>query len=155
MAALSSFDDLVAFLARENVPHDIDREAQVVELPTNEASLPGRLYLRWEKHVPFINMVQFVAIDVPVARIAELERAIARLNNKLDVPGFGLDDANRRLYNRTCIPVPAGIEPALLNQLGLGCITQAKQFAPAFRAVIDGKPGADILAIADAVLAGR
>ena len=147
MSALTSFDDLVAFLDANKFPHKLDRAGQVVELPTNDPNLPGNLYLRWDKQLPFIQLIQFVIHDVPAARIADLCRAIVMLNNKIEFPGFGFDDENRRLYNRTVVPVVPSIDPMLLNRLGQGCVKQAQAFAPAFKAVVGGKAGTDILAL--------
>src|SRR5258706_16411562 len=134
MSALTSFDDLVAFLAANKFPHQLDRAGQVVELPTNDPSLPGNLYLRWEKQLPFIQFIQFVIADVPVARVNDVSRACVLLNNKIEVPGFGFDDDARRLYNRTVVPVVPSIDPMLVNRLGQGCVKQAQAFAPAFKA---------------------
>jgi len=157
MRGLTSFEDLVAFVTTHKVPHKLDRDLQVVELPSNDTTLPDVLYVRWEKHIPFVTMIQFALVDLPVSRITDLEHAIVVLNNKLDVPGFGLDGASRRLYNRLAIPVlpPDGIDPMMLNQLGMGCVKQAHQFAPAFRAVAQGRSGSDILALAEAALADQ
>lgn len=153
MRRLTTFDELVAFVTENKLPHKLDREARVLELPANEATLPGDLYMRWEPQLPFVTLIQFVIMDVPGSRIADLERAIVVLNNKLDFGTFGMDEPSRRLYHRVTVPVHEGIDPTVLNQFGFGCVKQARQYAPAFRAVVDGKPGAEILALAEHALA--
>jgi hypothetical protein len=153
MRRLTTFDELVAFVTENKLPHKLDREGRVLELPSNDETVPGDLHMRWEAHLPFVTLIQFVIMDVPAARIADVERAIVILNNKLDFGTFGMDEPSRRLYHRVTVPVHEGIEPTVLNQFGFGCVKQARQYAPAFRAVVDGKPGADILAIAERTLA--
>ena len=88
---------------------------------------------------------------VPAERVREVEAAMARLNNRLEVGGFGLDHENLRLYCRLTVPVfpTEGINPMTLNQLGHGVVRNGKEFLHAFRQVIDGKPGDQIAEIFD------
>jgi hypothetical protein len=150
MPGLTTFDQLLAFLAENKFPHAVDRAHQVVELPSKAAPLPGNLLVRWEKRLPFVQFIQFMIDDIPEARLGELEGAIARINCALEVPGLGLDHARRRLYFRLTMPVfaPEGIAPTTFHRMGQACVAQAKDLRDAFQAVVDGQPGAEIERIA-------
>ena len=157
MPGLTTFDQLLSFLAENKFPHAVDRAHQVVELPSKAAPLPGNLLIRWEKRLPFVQFIQFMIDDVPAARIQELEGAIARINCALEVPGVGLDHARRRLYFRLTMPVfaPEGIAATTFHRMGQACVAQAKDLHAAFQAVVDGNPGAEIERIAREKRAAR
>lgn len=157
MASLQSFDDLVAFLVENKLPHRLDVAHQLVELPSNAAPLPGNLYLRWEKTVPFMQIIHFMLENLPEDRLSEVEAAIARLNNTLEVGGFGIDHEQRRLYCRLTVPVlpPDGINPMTLNQLGIGVVRNARTFVDPLKEVVEGKPGTTIIELVKATIAQR
>ncbi len=146
MAAVHTFEQLVTFLNDNKFPYKMDPAHQVLELPSKAAPMPGNLYIKWEKTVPFLQLIQFMIENVPEARIADVLEAIARLNNKLEVGGFGFDHDRRRLYCRLTVPVfaPDGINPTTLNQIGAGVVRNAKEFVEPLRAVVEGKPGAEV-----------
>lgn len=152
---LTSFDDLANLLARDKTNHRIDRETQAIELPTNDPSLPGNLYIRWDKQLPFVQLIQMSLLDIPEARIADVERAIVVLNNEIEMPGFGMDEAARRLYFRVVVAVvpPHGVDADTMYQLAQGTVRNARLYQPAFKAVVDGKSGGDIVALAQATIA--
>ncbi len=149
MSALTSFDDLASLLDRDKTKHVIDRQHQVIEIPTDAPPLPGNLYLRWEKQVPFVQLIHAVLLDVPSARVLDIERAITVLNNAIALPGFGFDEDSRRLYYRIVVPVfpPQGIEAEVLQRLVEGCVRTARQYQTAFMAVVAGRSGGDIVEI--------
>jgi hypothetical protein len=150
MAPVTTFQQLVAFLVENNFPHGADAAAQIVELPSNAAPLPGNLYIRWETKIPFIQIIHLVIDNLPADRLKELETAVVVLNNALELPGFGVEHANRRLYCRFTVPVipPEGISSTTLNQLGMACVAHARDFLAAFQAVVAGRPGSEIVNLA-------
>src|SRR5262249_45665839 len=127
MAVVLSFEQLLQFLVDNKVPHNRDLERQLIELPSNAAPLPGNRYLRWEKSVPFLQIIHFMIENVPVDRIRELETAIIRLDNKLEVGGFGFDHDMRKLYCRLVVPVYPhdGLNPMTLDKLTHGVVSNA------------------------------
>lgn len=149
MPTLTSFDELASLLERDKTKHAIDRQHQVIELPTDAPPLPGNLYLRWEKHAPFVQLIHGVILDVPAPRVLDIERACAVLNNAIVLPGFGLDENSRRLYYRVVVPVfpPQGIEAEVLQRIVEGTIRTARQYQPAFMAIVAGRSGGDIVEI--------
>jgi len=154
---LTTFDELVNLLVKDNTNHRLDRENQAIELPQKMPGLPGSLYLRWEKELPFVQLIQMSLVEIPQARVADVERAIVILNNKIEMPGFGLDEAVRNLYFRVVVPVvpPHGIDAEALYQLAQGTVRNAKLYQAAFKAVVDGTSGGDIVALAQASIAAQ
>jgi len=158
MEGFLDFGALVSFLESNKFPHAVNREAQLVELPSNAAPLPGNLIVKWEKKLPFFSMIQFMIENVPEDRVRDVETAITRLNCALEIPGLGFDHTTRRVFFRLVIPVlaPNGISPAAFNQLGQGCVKQAKDLYPGLNAVVGGRPGDQILSFAgEATAAAR
>lgn len=157
MPNVQSFDQLIQFLNDNKVPNRFSQQDQVVELPSNGAPLPGNLIIRWEKKVPFIQMVHFMIENVPADRIRDVETAVVRLDNRLEVGGFGFDHANNRLYCRLTIPAfpPDGINPMTINQLGHGIVRNAKEFLPVFQDIIGGAPGEQVIELFEAATAKR
>ena len=150
MPVVHTFEELVKYLTDNKIGFAHDAETQSLELPS-QASPPliGNLYIRWEKQVPFIQIIHFMAEDVPEDRTRELETAIVRLDNSFEIGGFGFDHANRRLYCRLTIPAfPAdGINPDTINQVGNGITRVAVEFIDVFKDVINGKPGDQVIEI--------
>jgi hypothetical protein len=157
MSVVQNFEQLVKFLNDNKVPNKVDVERQVIEMPSKGAPLPGNLYVKWEKSVPFIQIIHFMIESVPADRVREVETAVVRLDNQLEVGGFGFDHSHNRLYVRLTVPVfPSdGLNPMTLNQLGHGVVRNCKEFLEAFQEVIGGKPGADIVSIYEAIVLKR
>jgi hypothetical protein len=157
MASVTTFQELVAFLVDNSFPHAVDASAQIVELPSKGAPLPGNLYIRWETKIPFVQIIHLMIDAIPPERIKDVETAIVTLNNALELPGFGLDHANRRLYCRFTVPVlpPEGITTVTLNRLSMGCVGHARDFLSAFQAIVRGEPGASIVRLAQEAAQAR
>ncbi len=155
--ALTSFEQFVTFLTENKVPHRADAASQVVEMPSNAAPLPGNLFVKWERTVPFLQLIQFMVNGVPAERVRELEAAMARLNNQLEVGGFGLDHQNRRLYCRLTVPVlpPDGIDAMHIDKLARGVVRNGQEFLEAFTKVIAGEPGETIVSIYETIAKER
>jgi len=149
MQGLVTFEQLMKFLKDNNVPHKANVELQIVGLPSKAAPLGEDLWIKWEKKVPFIQMIQHMIEDVPEDRYRDVEAAIARLNCALEIPGVTLDHGSHRISLRLAVPVfpPEGISPLTFHQLGQGCVSHAKEFYPALKAVVDGEKGENIVEI--------
>jgi hypothetical protein len=146
MTVVHSFDALVDALTNLGVAHRAVVEAREIELQV-PGGLPGPLTIRWEKSVPFVSVYQHVLDDLPAARMGELETAVTRVNHHLEVPGFGLDHDQRRLYFRSSAPAFAGVEVDTLNRLARGVLANAKEFAASFAAIVSGRAGLEIAEI--------
>jgi hypothetical protein len=157
MPNVQSFDQFLQFLNDNKVPNRVNLQDQVIELPSNAAPLPGNLIVKWEKKIPFVQMVHFMIENVPVDRIRDVETAIVRLDNRLEVGGFGFDHAQNRLYCRLTIPVfpPDGINPMTINQLGHGIVRNAKEFLAVLQEIVAGASGEKVVELFEASTAKR
>lgn len=144
---IRSFGDLLAYLGEQNVPHAVNAEQQIVEIPTKAPPLDGVVYLRWERDTPYVQVIKPLVFDVPAERIRDLETALCRVNNALVLPGFGFDYERHTLYFRLTLPIfPEGMVPTQLRGLLLSCVQSARDFLIPFAGVLDGtSPGSDIL----------
>ena len=147
---LAKYEDLLAYLDENNVPHTKKPEQLAVEVPV-APPLTGLVYVRWEKTLPYLQIVFPFGGEVPEARVAEVESAICHANTSVALPGFGFEYVKRFIYMRLCVPVYDGITPAHFQRQVLGVLQNAKEFVAAFGDVaVGGKPGKDILALAQA-----
>jgi hypothetical protein len=151
---LRNFEEFFGYLKGQTLILQFDSKRQIVEIPSHAAPLPGNLLMKWEKDLPFLQMVHFMIEKLPPDRVSELEAAIARVNNKLELAGFYIDHDSMRLYSRLIVPVLHGIEAADLNTLAGICVRSGQEFRDTFQAVVDGRPGAEVnqiyLALAEA-----
>lgn len=147
---LTSFRELTAYLAEQNVPHAVNGDAQIIEIPTKSPPLEGTVYLRWEKNEPLVQVIHPIVLSVKEPeKIRELEKAICRINNALPLPGFGFDYERGTLYFRLSIPMfPEGMNANTFQRLVLECVKYARDFLIPFRRVLEGKPGEEIIAAA-------
>jgi hypothetical protein len=157
MERLKQLDDLIKFMDANHFPYQLDAANRTVELPSKGAPLPGNLYVKWYAHMPLVQFVHFLAEGVPDDRVGAIEKAIVRLNNLYEAPGFGFDHQGRRLYYRMSVPVfpDEGISPVAFNAIGRGCVLAAKEFLAAFQAVLDGRPGEEIGTIVRELVTAR
>lgn len=157
MAMIQSFEQFVKFLGDNKVPNRVDAERQIVELPSKGAPLPGNLLIKWEKQIPFLQIIHFMIENVPADRVRDIETAIIRLDNRLEVGGFGFDHTTNRLYNRLTVPVmpPDGINPMAINQLGTGVVRSAKEFLDVFQEIVGGMSGEKAIELVEMVAAKR
>src|SRR6266508_352672 len=100
---ITSFTDLVQALEESNTPHRADADRQTVEIPA--ASPFGSLGVRWEKRLPYGQIVQPMVKNVPRERRSEVEQAICRANNTIALPGFGYEYGKDFVYMRLCVPI--------------------------------------------------
>jgi hypothetical protein len=144
---LTSFRELCVFLGEQNLPHAVNAEAQIIEIPTRSPPLEGTVYIRWEKTEPLVQLIHPLAVDVTGSeRVRELEKAICRANNALPLPGFGFDYERGTLYFRLTVPMYAeGMSANTFQRLVLECVKYARDFLVPFRGVLEGLPGDDIV----------
>ena len=146
ISRIRTYQDLVQYLAENQLPHRANPAELAVEVPVTTAQQTGVVYLRWGA-MPQI-VFPFLA-NIPESRVAELEAAIGRANTAVSLPGFGYEYEQRFVYMRMCAPTYAeGIPAVALQRLVLAVIENARQFAAAFAEVASGAPGKDILELA-------
>ena len=148
-AILRSFGELVTFLNQNGVPNGAVMGDHVVELPVTIPPLEDIVHVRWEKIVPYLQLICVMVRDVPPDRNHEVEIACCRANNPITFPGFGFDYTRRSVYFRHTHVMSDGIEPAFLQKLVLSVASNARDFLVPFRRVVgEGQPGERIVDLA-------
>ena len=107
IARLARYEDLVQYLVEGNVPHREDQLQLSVEVPVLTPPLTGTVFVRWERHLPYVQIVHPFVQDVPDSRVAAVESAITHANELLAAPGLGYHHDHRFVYMRRCVPVYA------------------------------------------------
>jgi hypothetical protein len=149
MERLTSFSDLIAFLDDAKLPHHADASQQVVEVPTSSGPLKGSVYIRWERQLPYVQVIHPMVLDVPAERLGDVEHAICKANGTVPLPGFGFEYGKRFIYFRLCVPMyDEGMLTGSFQRQVLGVIQNARDFLLAFRDVAAGRPGDEILELA-------
>lgn len=101
---IANFDGLVEVLQKENVPFRADRDNQIVEIAVHTGPLHTEMVIRWELRLLLAQFIVAFPFHVPVERITAVEHALAIINHRLIMPGFGLDNDKRLLYFRLVTP---------------------------------------------------
>ena len=139
--AIASYQDLVGFMDREAVPHQVEPASLSVRIPTEQKGIQGVQIIRWQPDDGVVQFIQSMLRDIPEARLPALESAIARLNHALAWLGLDLNHSRRLLAYRLAIPfLPRGyVEP--------------REIQAGFRAA--AKAGADLAAALARVVSGE
>jgi hypothetical protein len=145
MAQLRSFEDLVAFLVKQEIPHQVDTANFAVQVATNPPALPGVVFVRWEQQIPYIQVMQQLTSTVPDDRVREVETALAHVNDVAMIPGYGYSYETKVIYYRLAVPIYDGqISSDALDHAMTTVLNNALQLAPALRKVVEGSPGAGV-----------
>ncbi len=146
---IKSFDELVATLQAANVPHQANPANQTLEVRTAADALGNSLFVRWERQLPYVQIIQPMIANVPPARVPAVEAAIGRINNVAVLAGLGFDYNSRLLYFRITARVlpPDGLRADMLQALIQGAVVNAGEVLEALRKVVGGAPGEDVLSL--------
>jgi hypothetical protein len=146
---IASFEDLTQYLGENAIPHQVSADQKVVVLPTNQPPLVGQMMVRWEKALPYVQVIHPMVRDVPEARRAEVEHAICRANNTIALPGFGYEYKNNFVYFRLTVPMyEEGMLAASFRKQLNAVLSNARDFLVPFQVVVAGEPGEQILQLA-------
>jgi len=153
---VAKFEDLLAFLSESNVPFQVDNAAKVAVLPLNEPPLVGQILIRWEKQLPYVQILYPLVRDVPAERRGEVEHAICRANNTISLPGFGYEYSSNFIYFRLTVPMyEEGMLALSFRRQVEGVISNSRDFLVPFQQVVAGEPGEKILQLAVAAAQAR
>jgi hypothetical protein len=145
IARIASFSDLITLLEETSTPHRADTERQTVELPAPT----GSLVVRWDKKLPYVQIIQIMVPNVPADRRGEVEHAICRANNTIALPGFGFEYDKNFIYMRLCVPMyEEGMLAQSFRKQLASVVSNARQFTAPFEKVVAGEPGEKILQLA-------
>jgi hypothetical protein len=143
---VSRYEELVQFLADSNVPRRENHAELSVEIPVMLPPLTGSVYLRWERKMPYLQVIHPFLLDVPPARIPDIESAITRINATLTAPGLGFHHDKRFVYMRRTVPAYAdGISTSALQQQISDVLAVAKEFVGPLTKIVGGAAGEQIL----------
>lgn len=134
---LTKFPELVTFLNDRNIPNAANMVEHVVELPVKLPPLEEIVHVRWEKTLPYIQLVCVMVRDVNPERINQVEIACCRANNTIVLPGFGFDYTRRAVYFRQTLMVRDGIDAQFLQQMILAVTCNARDFLVPFQRVVN------------------
>jgi len=148
IALVTNFAQLVEFFNQRGIPNLADMAAQAMESPVSAPPLDGRVYLRWEKDSPFLQIVYILIPDLPLERLREVETACCQANARIALPGFGIDYTRRTIYFRISLPTVPGVQPLTLERMLLSVTGNSRDFLAAFRKVVEGEAGARIIDLA-------
>jgi hypothetical protein len=142
---LRSFEDLVAFLVKQEIPHQVDAPDHAVQVATKPPALPNVVFVRWEQQIPYLQVMQQLAGPVPDDRVREVETALAHVNDVAMIPGYGYSYETKVIYYRLSVPIYDGeISSDALDRAMTTVLNNALQLAPALRKVVEGSPGAGV-----------
>lgn len=147
-ALITNFAQLVEFFNQRGVPNLADMAAQSMESPLNMPPLNGRVYLRWEKASPFLQIVYILIPELPLERLREAETACCHANAQIVLPGFGIDYTRRTIYYRITLATTPGVQPLTLERVLLAVAGSSRDFLVAFHKVVEGEAGARIIELA-------
>jgi hypothetical protein len=143
---LGSYDDLVAFLVAQKIPHEADPANHAVQIATSAPALPGTAFVRWETSIPFLTIMQQMSGEVPEGRVREVETALCHVNDVAMIPGYGYTYQGKVIYYRFAVPLFGGeITSDDLDRALTVVLNNAVQLEPAFKKVLEGGDGAGVL----------
>ncbi len=150
MERFTSYESFIAFCQKHQVPHRFDNAHHLVELPNTATPLPSTTVVKFDKQLPLLTFVQFMADNLPDDRIADLEAAISRLNTVLEIGGFCIDYDLKRLLARFSITLfpNEGISAVAFQRTFELVVGNARGVLPVLKKIIDGAPGKDVVQIA-------
>jgi hypothetical protein len=145
---IRSINELLDVLTAHNVPHAVKPDSRTVEIPARTPPLDSTCYIRWEKDLPYVQIICPMAVGIPPERHRDLDAAMSRANNAVAFPGFGLDHEHGTLYFRYTMAMfgEDGVATTVFQRIVLAVMNKARDFVVPFRQVIEGKPGDQILA---------
>jgi hypothetical protein len=145
---VGSFEDLLAMLRDDDTPHRADAAAQIVELAARSGPFEGPVFARWERELPYVQIVAPMIHGVGDERVREVEDALCRLNHAVALAGFAYDFSKRTIYFRCTVPLDkGGVSAETLRRAILAAIGNARDFLLPLRSVVDGDAGARVLAL--------
>jgi hypothetical protein len=135
---VASFDDLVALLARDRVPHEVD--GQVVFVPTERNGIRAVLAMEWRAQEGLLQLASAIPLEVPAPRVAAVAAALARINHALPVPGLDFDLERRALAYRVVLPLAPrnAVEAGAIQSCFRLAIRVAAMLHPSLRLLVDG-----------------
>lgn len=139
LPAIDSFEALKSQLAKEDLPfRKVDGE-QALSLPTRLGDTDSILHLRWEPTPGVVQFIQPLPLTVPPSTRGEVGQALHRINLKLAIQGFTLDDQSGNVAFRTqaLLSIGQGLLPGMIGLMIRSSIETASTHLPGIRAIAE------------------
>ncbi len=150
---VAGFDDVIALLEADGVPHTRHDAQKIVELATDSGAAKGTMIIRWETEVPYATVIHPIVMNVAPERLAALTECVTLLNHAILLPGFGVDHDARFVYFRLVLPIePAGMQADFFRTMVLACLNNSRDFWLALHGVAGGEAPEGALRTALALL---
>jgi hypothetical protein len=146
---IASFEDLTTFLTESGRAHEVDADQKLIVLPVHEPPLSGQMLIRWEKQLPYVQIIHPLEREVPIGRRSDVEHAICRANNTIALPGFGFEYTHNFIYFRLTVPMyDEGMLARSFRRQMEAVVKNARDFVIPFQQIVAGEPGEKILGLA-------
>jgi hypothetical protein len=139
LPTIDSFEALKSQLAKEGLPfREVDGE-QALSLPTRLGDTDSVLHLRWEPTPGVVQFIQPLPLTVPPATRVEVGQALHRINLKLAIQGFTMDDQSGHVALRTqaLLSIGQGLLPGMIGVMIRSSIETASTHLPGIRAIAE------------------
>lgn len=133
---IHDFAGLVAALQSDGAPIDAQPGKAELRILIDEPWLQSALWLRWDSQHALLHLLLPIGEPIPAERLSAIESLIARINHRLVMPGFGLDDTNAVAYFRLCLPREEGLSVNQLRMLLRTAIGTVRDALPLFGDVL-------------------
>jgi len=136
---ISSFEELKAQLASENLPfREVDGE-QAVSFPTRLGDIDSILHIRWEPTPGVVQFIQPLPMTVSPERRTDIGQALHRINHQLALLGFTLNEAEGIIAFRAQAMMSGGqgLHPGMIGLMIRTSIETAATHWPGLRAIAE------------------
>ncbi len=136
---IASFDELKAQLRQEDLPFREVSGEQAVSFPTRLGDTDSVLHIRWEPTPSVVQFIQPLPMTVPIERRADIGRALHRINHKLAMLGFTLDEETGHVAFRAQAMMAdmQGLLPGMIGLMIRTSIETAATHWPGLRAIAE------------------
>lgn len=137
LPTIDSFRALKNQLASEDLPFREVEGEQALSLPTRLGDTDSILHLRWEPTPGVVQFIQPLPLTVPPETRIEVGQALHRINHKLAIQGFTLDEQSGHVAFRTqlLLAIGQGLLPGMIGLLIRSSIETASTHLPGIRAI--------------------
>lgn len=135
---IHDFAGLVAALQSDGAPLDVLPGKAELRILIDEPWLKTALWLHWDAQHALLHLLLPIGDPIPAERLSAIESLIARINHRLVMPGFGLDDTNAVAYFRLCLPREEGLTVEQVRTLLRTAIGTVRDALPLFVDVLQG-----------------
>ena len=147
---LNNLNDLVAFIARNGLPHKAVPAQHAVEVGTRIRGRPGQMIIVWDPRATLLHIIAPLGIPVAEDMVPAVLDALARINHSLVLPGFGFNHEDRSLYYRWVVPrADDGMTEVEVDRAVKTVLGSVRDFWPALSAVAsDERPSDEVMLVA-------